>query len=251
MLDEITLPVHPFTGVTALGVLPSGRVVWPALGGAEGDGDDAGDGSQGDGTDDGQNGDGGGTGGDDDALGDAGKRALTEERRARRDAERARKAAEAERDDLRAKLAAGTKQDGGQGDAPDAEQIRRDADKAATTRANERILRSEIRAAAAGKLTDPADALAYLDLSKFEVGDDGTVDEQEIADAIGDLIKAKPYLGAAKAGRFEGTGDGGAARRQAGPKQATEAEYTAMTHAQRVKARREGRLVDVLGGTTT
>lgn len=29
------LPVHPFTGLQALAVLPSGRVVWPVLGGSE------------------------------------------------------------------------------------------------------------------------------------------------------------------------------------------------------------------------
>lgn len=248
MLD-VTLPVHPLTGLTALGVLPSGRIVWPVLGAAPDDQDDDGDGGQGD-DDGGDAGDGKGGAGDDD-LGDAGKRALSEERRARRDAERARKAAESERDELRAKLEAngsGKKDGDGAGDQPDAEQIRRDADKAATQRANERILRSEIRAAAAGKLADPADALAHLDLSKFEVGDDGTVDEQDIADAIGDLLKKKPYLSAATAGRFEGTGDGGARGKGAGPKQVTETEFKAMSHEQRVKARQEGRLVDVLGG---
>lgn len=34
-----TLPVHPFTGLTAIGQLPSGRWVWPVLGGS-GEGDD-------------------------------------------------------------------------------------------------------------------------------------------------------------------------------------------------------------------
>ena len=41
--------------------------------------------------------------------------------------------------------------------------------------ANQRILKAEVRAAASGKLTDPADALRYLDLSKFTVTDDGGV----------------------------------------------------------------------------
>jgi hypothetical protein len=31
------LPVHPFTGLTAIGVLPSGKIVWPVMGG-NGDG---------------------------------------------------------------------------------------------------------------------------------------------------------------------------------------------------------------------
>lgn len=34
------LPVHPFTGLTAIGVLPSGRIVWPVLGGSGESGDD-------------------------------------------------------------------------------------------------------------------------------------------------------------------------------------------------------------------
>jgi len=48
------LPVHPFTGLRAVGVLPSGRVVWPILGGAEDDGDNGDDGDDGD--DDGDDG---------------------------------------------------------------------------------------------------------------------------------------------------------------------------------------------------
>lgn len=246
MLDAQELPVHPFTGLRAIGVLPSGRIVWPVKGAAEGDDgddDDAGDGGSGDGD---QGGDGG------DQLGDAGKRALSEERRARRDAERARKAADERAAGLQAQLdaaTAGKTSTDGDGQ-PDAEQIRRDADSAATKRANERVLRSEIRAAAAGKLINPADALKHLDLSDFEVSDDGAVDEQQIADAIADLLKSSPYLAAATAGRFQGTGDGGSSGRKSssGPKQVTKAEFQAMTHAERITARKEGRLRDYLSG---
>ncbi len=39
MMNDPALPVHPFTGLTAVGVLPSGKVVWPVLGGS-GEGDD-------------------------------------------------------------------------------------------------------------------------------------------------------------------------------------------------------------------
>jgi hypothetical protein len=39
MNDTPPLPVHPFTGLTAVGVLPSGKVVWPVMGGS-GEGDD-------------------------------------------------------------------------------------------------------------------------------------------------------------------------------------------------------------------
>lgn len=36
-MNTPVLPVHPFTGLTAIAVLPSGRVVWPVLGGASDD----------------------------------------------------------------------------------------------------------------------------------------------------------------------------------------------------------------------
>lgn len=74
--------------------------------------------------------------------------------------------------------------------------------------ANSRILKAEVRAAATGKLADPADALIHLDLSKFEVGEDGEVDAKALTAALDDLIKTKPYL-AAQGKRFQGNGDGG------------------------------------------
>ncbi|GAA4082689.1 phage scaffolding protein [Actinomadura miaoliensis] len=46
------LPVHPRTGLRALGVLGSGRVVWPVMGGAPDDQDDDSDDSNGDDHDD-------------------------------------------------------------------------------------------------------------------------------------------------------------------------------------------------------
>lgn len=49
---EFNLPIHPFTGLRAVGIV-AGRPVWPILGGAEG-GDGGGDSSQGDGDNDGQ-----------------------------------------------------------------------------------------------------------------------------------------------------------------------------------------------------
>jgi len=151
------LPVHPFTGLTALGVLASGRIVWPVLG-ASAEDDDAGDGN-GDAGDDGQDDD----AGDGDGLAEKGKKALDAERKARREAEKARKALQAELDELKAQRG---KQDGDAGDGkPDADQIRRDAEKADTGKANARILAAEVKAAAAGKLADPSDAARYLDLS--------------------------------------------------------------------------------------
>lgn len=74
--------------------------------------------------------------------------------------------------------------------------------------ANTRIKKAEVRAAATGKLADPADALVYLDLTKIEVGEDGEVDSKAVTAAIDDLLKTKPYL-AAQGKRFQGNGDGG------------------------------------------
>lgn len=88
-----------------------------------------------------------------------------------------------------------------------------EAEKAAIKKANARILRSEVKAAAAGKLADPTDALRLLDLDQFEVGDDGEVDEAEIADAIAGLLKSKPYLAANGRPRFQGDVDQGARKK--------------------------------------
>ena len=78
----------------------------------------------------------------------------------------------------------------------------------ALTLANTRLLQAEIRAAAAGKIADPADAIKLLDLSEFEVTDGGEVDTEAIASAIDALVEAKPYLAATV--RPLGTGGGGA-----------------------------------------
>ena len=34
-MNAVVLPVHPFTGLQAIAVLPSGRIVWPVLGGSD------------------------------------------------------------------------------------------------------------------------------------------------------------------------------------------------------------------------
>lgn len=77
---------------------------------------------------------------------------------------------------------------------------KQEADKAARDERDgywrDRLLRSEVKAAAAGKLNDPMDAVTLLDLSKFELDADGKVDEKTVAKAIEDLVAAKPYLAA-------------------------------------------------------
>lgn len=253
-----TLPTHPVTGARALGwrkARPgeddtSLYPVWPILGAADDDPDDHDDDEDGDGgddTDDGQDddagdddaGDGGQDDGDDDPegadqLGDKGKRALASMKgkwRTERDKRR----------ELEQRLA---EKDG----ADDAEQTRRKAEADAIAKANSRILRAEIRAAAKGRLADPKDALTFLDLEQFEVGEDGEIDSEEIEEAISDLLKDKPYLAAQSRQRFQGTGDGGAARKASRPKQLTRADLKSMTPEAIEQARIDGRLEDLMGG---
>lgn len=256
------LPEHPLTGITAVGWRKARPgeddtelyPIWPVLGGApdedDDQDDDAGDGDEGD--DDGQDDDAGDDGdgdqdddgGDDDGqddadpdgadqLGDKGKRALASMKgkwRKERD----------QRKELERQLAA--KKNGGDGDDAVAK-----ATAAATAKANTRIIKAEIRAAAAKKLADPRDALRFLDLEQFEVDEEGEVDAEEIADAIDDLIKSKPYLAAQGRQRFQGTGDGGAARKAGRPKQLTERDLKNMSAEAIVKAQEEGKLDDLLG----
>jgi hypothetical protein len=174
-----------------------------------------------------------------DALGDAGKRALDSmkakwktERDQRRELERklAESAAPASTDET-----------------PDLEAVKSQAASEAMAKANARILRSEIKAAAAGKFADVSDALLNLDLTAFEVDENGDVDADEIADAIQEVLTRKPHLAASKAKRFQGTGDGGAARKAAGPSQLTSDDLRGMTPAQIVKAKADGRLNSILG----
>ncbi|WP_433699094.1 hypothetical protein [Nocardiopsis sp. CA-288880] len=241
---DTDLPVHPRTGLTALAVI-GGRPVWPVLGGAPDDEDqdekDAGDedapaedtdtDEAPEGTSDGENAE-----DEEDApLGPKGVKALAAEKERRRAEAKRRRELEAELAQLK---------NGGKAEDPD--QIRRQAEQAATAKANTRLLRAEVRAVAAGKLADPKDALLHIDLDQFEVDENGDVDSDEIADAITDLITRKPYLAAAPAKRFQGTGDGGT-RTGSRPKQITSREELAkLTPAARLKAHQDGRLKNLL-----
>lgn len=125
---------------------------------------------------------------DPEGLGEAGLRALRAERARADAAERARLAAEAERDELRTK-----NQTAEEKAIEAAKKAGRDE---ATLEANRRIARSEIKAAAGGKLQDAEDAASFLgDIDRFIVK--GEVDSKAITSAIDELVKAKPYLAAA------------------------------------------------------
>lgn len=212
-------------------------------GGADDDGDEGqdegADTGQGDGDSDNDGNDQGDDDSDDaegaDALGDKGKRALASMKGKWRTERDKRKA-------LEDQLAAAAADD-------EAATARREAEQAALGKANARIIRAEVKAAAKGVLADPADAYKFLDLDQFEVDENGDLDSEEVTDAINELIKTKPYLAAATAKRFQGTGDGGAAARKAGrPKQLTRADLKSMSAEAIDKAREDGRLDDLMGG---
>lgn len=243
-MNPNTLPCHARTGLTALGwrnARPGEdgpQPIWPILGGAE---DEDTDKEETDDSEEEKDDSAADEETKDEQLGEAGTKALAAEKARRKTEADRRRTAEARVAELEAQAAKG--QDG----EPTADQIRAEATSAATAKANARIVRSEIRAAAAGKLADPKDALTFIDLSKFEVDEDGQVDEAEIADAIEDLLKTKPYLAAQSRQRFQGAGDQGARNGSGAPAQVTEAELNKMTPDQVDKARREGRLNDLLG----
>lgn len=174
------------------------------------------------------------------ALGDAGKKALDAMKAERRQLK-------AELRYLRSKLEAASQPKPSEDGKTDADAIRAEAKREATAAANERILKAEIRAAAAGKLADAADAFKFLDLSEFEVNDNGEIDADEINDAIADLVKSKPYLAAEPPKRFQGSADGGARNGGSGPSQLTRDDLKRMSPAEISKARKEGRLDRLMG----
>lgn len=122
-------------------------------------------------------------------LGPAGEKAYEAEKEKRRAATQKVRERDARIAELEQELAAA------KGETEE-ERTQREAERAANVKANTRILKAEVRALAAGKLSDPSDALTFLDLDQFEVGDDGDVDQQEIEEAISDLLDRKPYLAA-------------------------------------------------------
>jgi hypothetical protein len=201
------LPIHPRTGLSALGLRRNGAPIWPVRGASpDHDGDDSdaddGDGDQGDGDGDDQDGD------NADDLRDAGKKALDtmkgQRNKARADLRPwtalARELGVRSPDEVR-NLLKGKAKDGG--DAPDPDQIRREARAEVEREVTRERLLDKIEAKAR-KFADPADAAALL-LRESDADDflDGTrIDGDAIAEALEELLERKPYL-AAKAADTE------------------------------------------------
>lgn len=173
------------------------------------------------------------------ALGDPGKKAL-DAMKAERNAERARRRElEAQLEQLQNDAALRDKS----AEEQAIEAARQEARAEERSRANARVVRSEVRLAAKGKLADPEDAIAFIDLTQFEVSDEGEVDSAAIDDAIAELISRKPHLGVQ---RPVGSADQGE-RDSGSVKQVTSAELEQMSPEQINQARREGRLKSLLG----
>lgn len=166
-------------------------------GSGSGDGNGSGDGGAGD-SGSGEGGKGGSADGGD-KLGEGGVKALQAERDARKTAEDRVKELEGKlsrKPNPEGKGDAGKGSDG-KGDPPlDAEALKKEVRDEIAADTNARLVRAEVKAAAAGKLADPADAPKFIDLAKIKIGEDGDPDAKQIKKAIEDLLKDKPYLAA-------------------------------------------------------
>lgn len=129
------------------------------------------------------------------------------------------------------------------------ERAQREVEQAALAKANDRIVRQEIRLAAKGRLNDPADALDFLKVADFEVGDDGEVDADAIEDALTELLRRKPYLAVAaeETKRFQSGVDQGAKGKDTKPSQLSRDDLKSMSPAQILAAHKEGRLSKISG----
>lgn len=135
-------------------------------------------------------------------LGDGGKRALDEERRQRKAAERQLKAMQAEIEKIKSAA------------LPEAERAIEEARKTAAAEIEQKwkakTAEAHVIAVATKKLEDPEDAVAFLDdLGQF-IDDDGKPDRKAIEKEIDDLLKRKPHLAVNGGRRRVGDGDGGA-----------------------------------------
>ena len=127
-----------------------------------------------------------------DSLGDPGKKALDRMKSERNEAKKAARERDAEIAELKRQIAAKDKTP----EENELEQARAEARTEAMTTANARVVRSEVKSAAAGKLRNPALAIKLLDLTDFDVDENGDVDTEQIQEAISDLLEENPELAA-------------------------------------------------------
>lgn len=135
-------------------------------------------------------------------------------------------------------------------DLPDPEEIRAQV----TAEVNASVLKGRVldrvEARAARLFADPEDAVALLRSKVDDLIDGDQVDNDAITLALEELLKKKPHLAAQSGKRFTGGADGGARNGKTEPNQLTEKDLARMTPQQIVKARADGRLANLLGGTS-
>lgn len=170
------------------------------------------------------------------ALGDPGKKALDAMRAKERAARERARVAEEERDRLKAAS-----------EGREAEwEAERKTHTAAEQRFNERVLKAELKAVAVGRLEYPDLVDKHIDLTDFEVSEDGDVDTEAITAAVDALIEKYPRLAAQGEPRFKGSADAGV-RKGSGIEQLTKADLARLTPQQIEEARKKGQLDNLLG----
>lgn len=169
-----------------------------------------------------------------DDLGDKGKQALDRMKTARNDAKKLAKEREAEIAELKRQLAAKDKTP----EENELEAARAEARAEAITAANARVIRSEVKSAAAGKLRNPALAIKLLDLTDFDVDENGDVDTDQIQEAITDLLEENPELAAQGGNASFDSGRG----KQPRKKKLTKQDLAGMSPKEIAKAYDEGRV---------
>lgn len=169
-----------------------------------------------------------------DALGDPGKQALDRMKTQRNEAKRLAKERENEIAELKRQLEAKDKTP----EENELEQVRAEARAEAMTAANARVIRSEVKSAATGKLRNPALALKLLDLTDFDVDENGDVDTEQIQEAITDLLEENPELAAQGGNASFDSGRG----KQPRKKKLTKDDLKGMSPDEIAKAYNEGRV---------
>jgi len=180
-----------------------------------------------------------------DALGDAGKRALDKMKADLRAEKARRKAAETEAAALKASKTEGDDS------KTDLDAVRTEALKQARAETLRERALDRLEARAGRKFNDSADARAHLASRVEDFIDGEQIDAAAIDEALTELLEAKPYLAAAGAKpRFEGTADNGARKGASGPKQLGKADLARMSADQIVAAQKAGQFDEYLATET-
>lgn len=168
------------------------------------------------------------------SLGDAGKRALDAIRAERDEYKQQMRDAHAELETVTAQSA----------------QLQQQLEQrtAALEAQTKRTLDYAIRSAAAGKLIEPSDALAFVDTSAL-LTDTGEIDTDKIDAAISELLDNRPHLAADSRRKPIGSAGQGEGRDRSAIQQVTRDQLHTMTHAQINEARKQGRLNHLMGAS--